>query len=183
MALTMKRAERRVSLCLDGELFAKYEDAQDRLKDAMLKQSVDGRLNGPVAAVQKEVHALFEAQRKASVTFVLRALPRSAWDALVLEHKPREGDEVDEHLGFNVATIFDAAMSHDKPSTIVRVTDAEGVAQDFKPSDWQALSDEISRSQYVEFEAAVNGLNRGDNEIPFSHAAFKTSQGSAAKSK
>lgn len=183
MALSMKRAERRVSLCLDGELFAKYEDAQDRLREARLKQSVDGRLNGPVAAIQKEEHELFEAQRKASVTFVVRALPRSAWDALVAEHKPRKDNEYDEDAGFNIATIFDAAMKHEEPTTIVRVTDSEGVVQDFKPSDWQALSDEMSRSQYVEFQNAVNMLNRGDNEIPFSHAAFKTSQGSAGKSK
>ncbi|NKG22205.1 hypothetical protein [Paeniglutamicibacter terrestris] len=183
MAISIKRAERRVTLCLDGELFAKYEDADARLKEAMRKQSVDGRLNGPVAAIQKEVHALFEAQRNASVTFVVRALPRVDWDALVAAHKPREKNELDADAGFNIATIFDAAMSHEKPTAIVRVTDSEGVAQDFKPSDWQALSDEMSRSQYVEFQNAVNTLNRGDNEIPFSHAAFKTSQGSAGKSK
>lgn len=183
MSISMKRAERRVSLCLDGELFAKYEDASERLRDAQLKQSVDGRLNAPVAAVQKEVHELFEAQRKASVTFVLRALPRSAWDALVLAHPPRKDNDADDHVGFNISTIFDAALAHEKPSVIVRVTDAEGVDQDFKPSDWQALSDEISRSQYVEFEGAVNALNRGENEIPFSHAAFKTTRDSAAKSK
>ena len=37
MAISMKRAERRVTLCLDGELYAKYEDAQDRLSEARMK--------------------------------------------------------------------------------------------------------------------------------------------------
>ena len=183
MSLTMKRAERRVTLCLDGELYAKYEEAEARLRDARLKAAPDGRLNGGVAKAEKEVFELFEAQRKASVTFLLRALPRADWDALVAEHAPREDSELDADYGFNTATIFDAAISLEKPATIVRVTDAEGVDQKFKPADWAALSADMSKAQHGPFEVAVNSLNGGVNEIPFSHTAYKVTQDSAAKSK
>lgn len=179
----MKRAERRVTLCLDGELYAKYEDAEARLSEARLKQATDRRLNSPVLAIEKEVFELFEAQRKETITFVLRALPRAKWDALVEAHPARDGVEVDDQYGFNVDTIFDPAMAHEDPTTIVRVADNEGVVLDFKPADWQELSDNMSKSQYERFRVAISALNGGTSEIPFSHTAFKASQDSGGKSK
>lgn len=183
MAIEIKRATRSVTLCLDGDLYAQYEDAEARLKEARYKQATDARLNSGVIAVEKEVFALIKAQEESTITFVLRALPRADWDALVEAHPARKDNELDEQYGFNTNTIFDAALSHEKPTTIVRVTDHEGVVQDFKPSEWQALSDDMSKSQFGAFQVAVNLLNGGTNEIPFSHTAFKASQSSGGKSK
>lgn len=183
MSLTMKRAERRVTLCLDGELYAKYEDAEERLSEARLKKATDSRLNSPMIAIEKEVFALFEAQRKETITFVLRALPRAKWDALVEAHPAREGNGLDDEYGFNTDTLFDPAITHDDPTTIVRVTDNEGVVIPFKLSEWQALSDEMSKSQFELFRVAITGLNGGTNKVPFSHTAFKAIQGSGVKSK
>lgn len=183
MALTMKRAERRVTLCLDGELFAKYEDAEERLSEARLKQATDRRLNSPVLAIEKEVFELFEAQRKETITFVLRALPRAKWDALTEVHPAREDHPIDEQYGFNTDTMFEPAIMHEDPTTIVRVTDSEGVVIPFKPADWADLSAEMSKSQYERFRVAVSGLNGGTSEIPFSHTAFKAAQDSGGKSK
>ena len=183
MAIEIKRATRSVTLCLDGDLYAQYEDAEARLKEARYKQATDARLNSGVLAVEKEVFALIKAQEESTITFVLRALPRPKWDALVEAHPARTGNQADNNLGFNIDTIFDAAMSHEKPTTIVRVTDHQGKVLDFNPSEWQALSDDMSRTQYADFEMALNELNRGDNEIPFSHTAFKAAQSSAGKSK
>lgn len=183
MSLTMKRAERRVTLCLDGELYAKYEDAEERLSEARLKKATDSRLNSPVVAIEKEVFALFEEQRKETITFVLRALPRAKWDALVEAHPARTDSDLDKHYGFNTETLFDPAIAHEDPTTIVRVTDHEGVVLDFKPADWAELSAEMSKSQYGFFQVAINELNGGTSEIPFSHTAFKTAQGSDVKSK
>lgn len=183
MSISIKRAERRVSLCLDGELFAKYEAAEEALREARLKSATDGRMNGGVAAAEKKVFELFEAQKAASVTFLLRALPRAEWDALGEAHPAREDNELDTEYGFNTSTIFDAALSLEKPVTIVRVTDHEGVDQQFRPSEWAALSADMSKAQHGPFQVAVNLLNGGVNEIPFSHTAYKSSQGSAAKSK
>lgn len=183
MAIELKRAERRVTLCLDGELYAKYEAAEERLSEARLKQATDRRMNNGVTAIEKEVFDLFEAQKKSTVTFVLRALPRAKWDALREAHPAREDNDLDKHYGFNTETLFDPAMAHEDPTTIVRVTDNEGVAVPFKPADWADLSAEMSKSQYGFFQVAINELNGGTSEIPFSHTAFKATQDSAGKSK
>lgn len=183
MAIAMKRAERRVTLCLDGELYAKYEDAEARLLEARLKKATDSRLNAPVLDVEREVGELFEAQRKETITFVLRALPRAKWDALVEEHPAREDNDLDKHYGFNTDTMFDPAIAHSDPTTIVRVTDHEGVVLDFKPSEWADLSADMSKSQFGFFQVAINELNGGTSTIPFSPTAFKASQASAGKSK
>ena len=63
------------------------------------------------------------------------------------------------------------------------MTDHEGVVLDFKPADWAELSAEMSKSQYGFFQVAINELNGGTSEIPFSHTAFKAIQGSGVKSK
>lgn len=183
MAISMKRAERRVTLCLDGELYAKYEDAEVRLSEARMKKATDSRLNSSVLTIEEEVFELFEAQRKETITFVLRALPRAKWDALTEAHPAREDSDLDKHYGFNTDTMFDPAIAHEEPTTIVRVTDHEGVVLDFKPADWAELSAEMSKSQYGFFQVAINELNGGTSEIPFSPTAFKAIQGSAGKSK
>ncbi|GAA3699156.1 hypothetical protein GCM10022377_10220 [Zhihengliuella alba] len=181
MALSVKRAERRVSVCLDGSLVAQYEAVTEQLETKLKEKLIDNRLNDPVAALQREQHRLFEAQREQTVTFVVRGLPRSKWDEFVEAHPPREGVELDKEYGFNTETIFDAILSHDAPASIAEVLDADGALQEFKPADWTEFSKDLTRSQFERFRAAVTNVNAGESAVPFSLTAFKATQDSAGK--
>jgi hypothetical protein len=68
------------------------------------------------------------------------------------------------------------------PLSIAAVENAAGDALPFDPaSEWDALADEMTNSQYEDFVLAVLRVNAGRNEVPFSLSAFRMIQDSERK--
>lgn len=168
MALSIKRAERTVEVCLDGTLLGEWEATDAEYKRARAEQAAnrDKRMNDPQAKRVEELlqkaHDLSEKARKASVTFRLRALPRAEWDAIVTAHPAKDEKE---SLPFDMKAVTDAALSTE--GAIVSVTRANGRKESFSHEDWADFARDLSSSQHDDFQAAVVSLNAGTNEVPF----------------
>jgi len=181
VSLVVKRPEKRVEVCLDGSLQAEWEAAEAALAEERQLKLVDARLNSTVRAKAEAVREIEEKARARSVTFLLRGMPRHVWDAFVAEHPEREGNELDKAYGYNTETIFDAVLAHklpvgitaEVPPTIVSVTKQDGTPVEFSPAEWQAFADELTNAQYGSFQVAVNEINRGRTNVPFSPAAYR----------
>lgn len=181
MALTVKRPEQVVSLCLDGGLVAEHDRLQEKIEEAGKKATADRRLStaNPVIELNRKLGELYEAQKAASVHFTLRGLRRDVWDGLKTANPMRDDSIVDERYGYNVDAIIDAAMSTE--GTIASVVDAEGKPVEFSHEDWVRFSADLTRGQWASFQVPVLELNGSVPSIPFSHAAYKTMQDSGEK--
>lgn len=176
----LKRPTRLVSVCLDGDLTAEYESLQAQLTDARRARLADGRVNSPVAGLEKKQAELYAAQQEQTVTFQLRGLPRHEWDALKTANPARKDNDLDEQFGFNHSVLFDAVMESD--GTIVEVTQA-GEVVEFSKADWTELAPSLTDGQWGDFVSALAELNAGKQSVPFSLAGYKKMQASAEKSK
>lgn len=159
--------EARHRLCLDAALYARWTEATAALAVAEAEVSrAEGvkRLSGVptevaaaaemAAATVDELRAEVEA---ASLSFVLRALPSHAYNALVIEHPPRKGNLADERVwGFNASTLVPALIR------------ACAVEPDMTPDQWVALFDAITDAQMDDLAGAVLRINRHEkNAVPF----------------
>ena len=185
--LKIKRAERTVSVCLDGSLSAQWEQTTRDLEMAVREyhtlkrvdsgRNQDGRLNGgktptmarldelaeKVEALTGKVREVSKAYQDACVVFRLRALPRHEWEELVEAHPPAEKD--DRGLPFDPDKIAEAALL--RAGTIVEVTHPDGTAEEFTHEDWAEFSSELAESQHADFRSVVVQMNAGSNEVPF----------------
>ena len=178
MALTVKRPETRVSFCLDGDLKAAHEAADAEYAAARSRSVVDSRLNDPAKVLAQKVLDLEDQMKEASVTFLIRGLPRGAWSDLVAAHAPRTENATDKTYGFNVESLMIEAL----PKSIVQVESSAGEVLPFDPSkEWDALADDMTNSQYEDFVLAVLRVNAGRNDVPFSLSAFRMIQDSEQK--
>lgn len=180
MALKMKRPERLVEVCLDGALVAEYEAVEAELELKRRERTVDKRMNDPIVALERRKGELWEAQRAETAVFKLRALPRAKWSEIRLDNPPRKDNALDEHYGFNTEMVFDAAMQAE--GTIVEVRQG-GEVIEFTGADWAGFSADLTAGQFGLFQVALNELNGGHSEVPFSPTGYKMIQDSAAKSK
>lgn len=182
MALTVKRPEQIVSLCLDGALVAEAEKLELEIEEAGKKLTADRRITSvnPVIELNKKLAEVYEKQKANTAVFKLRGLRRAQWDELKTANPARKDSRVDDQYGYNVDAIIDAAMSTE--GTIVEVTE-NGEAAEFTHRDWEAFAADLTRGQWAEFQLPIIELNGALPSVPFSHAAYKTTQGSAAKSK
>lgn len=173
MALTVKRPEKRVDVCLDGSLVAEHEALSAELEEARKQKILDPRMNDPIQALAQRIRDIEDRAKADTVTFQIRALPRKDWAAFEDAHPAREDNEVDERYGVNTSTIFDAVLSSDSPASIVSVSRPDGEAVEFAPADWAEFAEQLTDNQYSQFMLAVLTVNRGKNDVPFSLAAYR----------
>jgi hypothetical protein len=175
-----KLPERTVEICLRGDLVAEHEDAEREL-EAAEKKPTDSLAGNGTAKIIERIEALEAEMREATQTFTLRALPhrRSARDdrpthnELKKAHPPRrEGGEViagDEDYGYNVDAFNEA---------LVRLSVVE---PELDAADWDDLLAVLSEGQFSKLAVACLFLNRGDIDVPFSHAASRAKRATAAE--
>ncbi|CAN7466177.1 hypothetical protein LJR013_003193 [Pseudarthrobacter oxydans] len=175
MALIIKRPETRVAFCLDGNLKAEHEAAEAEFNEARKRGLADARLNDPTKKLAKKVSDIEDAMKASTAEFVIRGMKRADWNGLVAEHAPREGNALDKSYGFNVESLMTAAI----PKSIAGVENQAGEPLDFDAAtEWDALADDMTDSQYEDFILATLRVNKGRNEVPFSLSAFRTIQDS-----
>lgn len=169
MALSIKRPERTVDLCLDASVQADWEQAERDLVEARQRPSQSLVGNTDVTRLAEKIRGLEEAMRESVVHFRLRALPRSEWAAILARH-PAGDDEMDKRFGADRASFFEEVI----PASIVGVTDNEGESVKFDPTkEWGDLADNMTDRQYSDFVDAALILNRGEVNTPFSPAASR----------
>lgn len=173
-----KLPERTVEICLRGDLVAEHEEAEREL-EAAEKKATDSLAGNGVGELVERIEALEAEMAEATQTFVLRALPhrRSARDdrpthnELKKAHPPRrEGDKViepDDDYGYNVDAFNEA---------LVRLCVVEPELDD---GDWDELLAVLSEGQFSRLAVACLLLNRGDIDVPFSHAASRAKRATA----
>jgi hypothetical protein len=176
-----------VPVCMRADLQAEYEDLERQLQDALTAPRDSLAAGGNAREISGRMQALEEQMRDHTVVFLLRALPRPKWKALMAAHPPRkvEGggqDERDKYIGVNVETFFEA------------MTRACTVEPQLSPAVWRVLfgdseaecqrltaegkADEIEAGKLTDrqFDTLSNAawvLNRADVDVPFSRAASR----------
>lgn len=169
MKLSITRPETTVEFCLNGELFSRYEELNADLTEARKRALADKRLNNNTSVLAKQIVEITEQMRAESATFTLRGMPRKDWATLVAENPPRDGNQLDKTYSCNLDAVMNAAI----PACIIGVK-RNGETVDFDPAtEWDALADDMSNSQYEDFVVKTLTVNRGRQEVPFSQAAYK----------
>lgn len=180
MAITIKRPEGVVELCMDLSLAAEWELATKALDEARKSRSgrmVDSDESERAAAVL----SVESAMAGSTLVFRLRAIPRRRWQELVLEFPARADHELDESLGFDASKLFDAVLV--EPGAIFAVNEkVSGDPVDFDPAkDWQSLADDMTEAQWDAFASKVLELNRGVTSAPKSLLASRLTEASEKK--
>jgi hypothetical protein len=113
-----------------------------------------------VDAALAEVQAKMDEQRaviaSGVVRVILKGLTRGEFRRLLSAHPPKDGDKLDERLGYDSDTFGDALIT----ACIVRTEDLEGEPVD---NEWPKWADEMTNGQWEEFFTACMTLTTEGN--------------------
>lgn len=164
-------AFRDVPICLKRSARSRWEVAQAELlemtntieatRDASGKiLATAGRLAAR-AELAGKVREIEEEIRGATVTFHLEGMPFHEYNAILLEHPPREANMVDRALGYNVATFH--------PALVRACIKSPKMSED----QWARLVARLSDGDFDRLATAANEVNRRleDGRVPFSQTA------------
>lgn len=149
-----------VTLCLNGDLQAQWEQADAELRrakdharraDASLSDGAD------IDDLQARFDDLEEQLRSHELTVTMQGLRRVDWDKLVQDHPPTEGDKVHQVLGYNHTTFFPDLVA----ACIV----------DLSEQDIGQLLDVVTSGQFDALADAALEVCRRKVSIPFASAA------------
>jgi hypothetical protein len=166
-----KLPERTVPVCLRGDLVADHE-ALERQLQAAQDRPVDSFEGNGAGDLADRIRGLEGEMREHTYTFRLRAVPKRQFRALVADHPPRRDDDGeplrdDAVLGVNRDTFFTA---------LVRACVQDPQLDD---GEWVELLDEkLTDRQFMDLADAAWFVNRGEVDVPFSHAASRAKRGS-----
>lgn len=158
-----------VEVCLDGQLVAEHHElrrAYERAAEGPRERLTDG---GDAARLGERLRDLEARIRAATVNVRLRSLGKG-WDDLVERHPPREGNEQDETLRYNSATLFDELLLLSM-ATMVPADDLDAEPVELTDEDRQMLLAVMPRQKYDEAVATALSLNIRQVKIPFWSAA------------
>lgn len=147
--------EARVPLCMRGDLLAELGRLEQELDTARQADSGNSLASGGAARqVAEQMEELLAEIEQHTHIFRFRAIPRRAFRDLQEAHPPREGNQLDTTMGFDVeglqvplisACCFDPAMDSDQT---------------------ESLLDVLSDGQVMELFGAALALNRSRVDLP-----------------
>lgn len=184
------RASRRMAICLSADLSDDLEEAEQELASVKAaieeaagreparaggKVPVDPELKKRADAAEAAVAAAVKAADAGSVFITFTALRAHEYDALLKDHPPREGDDLDKIHDYNRDTFPDALMA---ASASKKVEDVDG-----KPvaMDIAELIEEMSSGERNVACATAFAVN--DRQSSFSEAKSQSRQRSGSNSK
>jgi hypothetical protein len=111
-----------------------------------------------------DVRAKMDEQRKVIASGVVRVhikgLTRGEFRRLLAKHPPKDGDKLDERLGYDSDSFGDALIQ----ACIVRTEDLDGEPVD---NEWSKWADDMTNGQWEEFFTACMKLtNDGEPSFP-----------------
>jgi hypothetical protein len=157
------RAERTATVCLAGDLNARYDELEVQLQRLTVDRDslADGDGRVPIAEEMAQVR---EQMRASEHFFTFRALAPKEWSDLLAIHPPRE----DKQEAFNTDTFPQACVI----ASLVRVKNAQDDELEFTEADVEALWDGVlSQGQRNELFGAAWEANTGRVSVPFSALA------------
>lgn len=162
-------------VCLDPDLVGEYERlvvARDAAKEA----ARDSLAGGTVVELDAEIAALLEQMQDATVTLVLKSLPRPAFRAFVDKHPQRkdaDGKLLQPALD-GLGVDFDGFFSEFIPASIVSpVLDEETLTI--------LLEERLTDQQYIDLALLCWSLNKTSVDVPFSPAGSRRTRTSSAR--
>lgn len=163
-------------ICLRADLVQAYETLGDEITAAKQRAAKADSLAAAAPDLPEMEGRLREAEeemREATVPFVLRALPRPRFRALVSEHPPRKGEDGNpvsqDWNGVNHSTYYSALI---RECTVTPELDDE---------TWRLLLDEkLSDRQYEDLSEAAFDISRDKIDYPFMYGAFQPKPNFAA---
>jgi len=164
-------AQRSMPVCLRGDLVSAYEELDREREEAVKVDRGDSLASGgTVAAIIARMDALREQMKAATITVVLRAMPRKAFRKLTDLHPPRRDEEgnvhaEDRYLQVNTDTLWDPLI---RASWGTPVLSKERLTT--------LLEEKLSDRQYSDLANLALMVNRGEVDIPFSYDASRTRQ-------
>jgi len=191
-----QRPTRSVQICLRADLIGAWQAADRELKRASEeRRSTDSKEGVGLAELVDRVRELEAEMLTHAEEWTLRAMPRHAFRSLVAAHPPRKDDDgtyldADLRLGLNRDTFFPALIS---ASVVTPELDAEDWLWLFGHTDQERAQLEadgkadqiedgvLTDKQFGDLEDTAWFLNRGEIDVPFSHAASLASRDSAGE--
>lgn len=177
-----KLPERTVPVCLRGDLVAEHEAADRALVEAQ-RQPSTGKEGSGVAELVERVEQIQAEMRDSIYPFVMRALTRPRFRALMAAHPPKrqdngDPDPADAQLGFEREAFFEALLKLATVDPEMGI-DAEAYFADLlagkepvlPDGDWPELFDKLTDKQYGDLTDAAWYVNRDEVIVPFSRAA------------
>lgn len=155
-------AERRVPVCLRGDLWAEAERLDRALRDIEKDETDDRFVGNPEAKrLADQIETVRQQMKAATKDFVLRAIPTMEFTQLTANHPPRGGSDEDAASGFNRDTFFR------------ELTRRCVVSPKFDDDKWNKLILRLSDRQWDELTTGAWLVNKGEVSIPFSLAASR----------
>ena len=154
-------------VCLQPDLMAQMQDLHRDLTDADDRATADSLAGGERLDLARQLEDVRQRMLDHTVDFILRALPRRRWTALLAEHPPRGDVERDKLLGVNEETFFESLV---RECTVAPKLDDD---------DWATLADAMSDAQWSQLTNAAWAVNARDVDVPFSRLALRTLANSA----
>lgn len=152
-------------LCLRPDLLDAREAAELELEDRATADVKGKRLADKpdpeiavLAARVQEIEAEIEATQ---VKVTLRAMNKDAWNALLADHPPRKGNELDAYAGYNRDAVIDEAV---RLCMIDPVFDAES---------WPDFTAVLNPSEWQELRRLAQSVNRAVTDSPKSVLASR----------
>lgn len=153
--------EKTVEICLRGDLVAEVEDLERQLRDLRTNtQTMADR--GEARRLAEKIEAVRGDMQAASVVFLLRGLNRHGWRTLMAAHPPRDGEQADQTVGYNIDEFWPA---------LVR---ACIVTPEIDDAQWQQLDEVLSSAQFDQLADAAMAVCRRKVDVPFSFASSAT---------
>lgn len=189
---TKGRATRWMQICLSAELSMKVALAEQELEAAKAavdeatknadqraggKVAIDPELDKAVKAAERAVAEAEDMADAASVTVTFTALKAHDYDALMKEHPPREGNQIDAMNDRNESTFPDALML----ASATKVEDADGNLIDMDIADLIGTLSNGERA--IACQASNEANDRTLAATPFFSANSRSRQRSGSNSK
>jgi hypothetical protein len=187
---TKGRPSRRMGICLDARLSTTLGLAEEDLaaakaaadvaagtadKRAGGKVAIDPELTKQLKAAEKAVAEAETAADAATVTITFTALKAADYDALMKEHPPREGNQMDAVADVDESTFPDALML----KSATKVEDADGNLVDMDVAD---LLGTLSNGERIVACQVAGDVNRKTLSVPFSDANSQSRRRSGSSS-
>lgn len=159
--ICFKRSARSQYDAANAELL-EMTDLVERTRDKDGKiQATQGRLAAR-AQLAARVRELEEEIRENTVTFRIVGKPFPEYNAILIDHPPRDGNLTDRAVGYNVATFYPA---------LVRAC----IEPPLSDAQWEKLVSRLPDGDFDRLATAANEVNRrlDDGRVPFSQTALE----------
>lgn len=151
----------RVHILLDPDLREELKDLEAELATAEKYDDEHNNARKKTPAVEKRIAELEDRIADSRVTFKFRSIGREGYAMLLDEYKPREGNEDDEDLGFDVDEFPPRLLALSAVSPALTLEDAYKI--------WSEWSD----SETTILIAAAVTANKELVDIPFTRAGTR----------